>query len=787
MVFATKIDLAAELEISRATVQNFFAGKSIGRENFHKICQTLKLPWHEIADLTEAVELDPEELEKELSDDRDRDRPYNIVKSEFVASWQSSQLDPIRALRQQIQTSIQQQCGSLRVLDMSQPRKLSEIYTEVKLLEKISSRRRLNLSNLIEAHAITNHDRPNLSRAFQKPLPGLQTVEQYSKLMILGKPGAGKTTFLKQIATQCIAGTFLADRVPIFISLKDFAESASQVDLLNYAIHQLAVINLDIAQGASDALIQGRALLLLDGLDEVKGHDRSSVLRAVRQFVAQFHANRFVITCRIAAPEYIFEQFTEVEIADFDESQIASFAQKWFAAKDATLPHHFLRALRTNPPLSELATSPILLTLLCLIFEERGAFPEQRSTLYKEVLQVLLKTWDASRHIDRHLLDTPLSLSHKKDLLSHIALTKFEQGDYFFHQQELEQLMSGCRYHVAQNSTHVSVTPSNQALDGEAILKSIEAQHGLLVERARGIYSFPHCIVQEYLAAREIATTANALVQETRLQKLVEQITNQRWHQVFLLTIELLPNPDLLLQLMQQKIENFAEAANLHEVLSWLAQKTATVSSANDTVAMRALYFELELSQFLDPCSHPLSHRLDNNGALKATLEISDELKLDRLLTRLLSLTNYNCELEVETDLEAPPPRPQSLVHTLISALNCAMKVAPALVPDLQHLKVQLPKLQENFDLEDDKRCLQDWWNATDPTWATQLRATIVQYRNLGHTWQFNAEQKTLINYYYQANQRLADSLNQVCLTTRMSVYRSLLLPTQPEMPPTPP
>ena len=43
LTFATKLDLAAEVGISRATIQNFFAGKPIGRENFHKICQKLEL------------------------------------------------------------------------------------------------------------------------------------------------------------------------------------------------------------------------------------------------------------------------------------------------------------------------------------------------------------------------------------------------------------------------------------------------------------------------------------------------------------------------------------------------------------------------------------------------------------------------------------------------------------------------------------------------------------------------------------------------------------------------
>lgn len=51
LTYATKTNLATELEISRATIQNFFAGKPVDRENFHKICEKLRLPWQEIAEL----------------------------------------------------------------------------------------------------------------------------------------------------------------------------------------------------------------------------------------------------------------------------------------------------------------------------------------------------------------------------------------------------------------------------------------------------------------------------------------------------------------------------------------------------------------------------------------------------------------------------------------------------------------------------------------------------------------------------------------------------------------
>jgi predicted NACHT family NTPase len=132
--------------------------------------------------------------------------------------------------------------------------------------------------------------------------------------MILGKPGAGKTTFLKHLAIQCIGGKFQGERVPVFITLKDFAEADDKPDFLGY-ITRLVPHNVEIpptplkkggykedlrkrgneeeelvppfSRGARGDLRQilnaGRALVLLDGLDEVRDADSSRVLRQIRE------------------------------------------------------------------------------------------------------------------------------------------------------------------------------------------------------------------------------------------------------------------------------------------------------------------------------------------------------------------------------------------------------------------------------------------------------------------------------------------------------------------------
>jgi predicted NACHT family NTPase len=93
-------------------------------------------------------------------------------------------------------------------------------------------------------------------------------------------------------------------------------------------------------------------------------------------------------------------------------------------------------------------------------------------------------------------------------------------------------------------------------LDSAAVLKSIEAQHGLFVERARGIYSFSHLTFHEYFTARKIMTSCNPYTaDDPTLQGLVSHLTEKRWREVFLLTVGMLDDTDALLQLMKARID----------------------------------------------------------------------------------------------------------------------------------------------------------------------------------------------------------------------------------------
>jgi predicted NACHT family NTPase len=736
--------LAGVTGCTRATVINFFASRPVDKRFFQPICTELELEWAEIA---------------ELGIDEPPDRPRSID-------------ELIQSVRDNIYGSIYEKCGFMRVLDMSQPIGLNDIYTTVNILEKITGRRRLDAAELLAQAGLENFERFSLSGIHEKRVPGLDAVTQHSKLMILGKPGAGKTTFLKHLAIQCVEGAFKPNMVPLFITLKDFAEAPGQPGLLDYLIRLFVSYGVEpgtkVKTGILTALFgghdtavelflsQGRVFVLLDGLDEVREADSRRVLQQIQDFANQFRKNLFIITCRIAAKEYTFEQFTDVEVADFDDQQITTFTAKWFQAKqDPVKAETMMEKLKQEKGIRELATNPLLLTLLCSVFEESATFPANRSELYKEGLDVLLKKWDVKRNIERDQAYKKLSLKRKEDLLSQIAIDTFKPGNYFFKQKEVEREINT----YIRNLPDANTEEEALKLDSEAVLKSIEAQHGLLVERARGIYSFSHLTFHEYFTARELVASSKS---DIFLTSLLPHLTEKRWREVFLLTVGMARNADELLKTMKQKIDSLvAQDDHIQQFLIWVEQKSSSVEVSYKLAAVRAFYFALALALDLDLdlyLDRALARALDRalDLARDRARDLALDLALDRALDRALAL-----DLALD----------RALARTLDLALD------PALKRSLQALKDQLPDFPEGS-----RKQFKQWWETNGTTWTEQLRAVMIQHRNIGHDWQFSPEQRDLLSQYNDANKLLVDCLNSDCYVSRevrQEIEAGLLLPSR--------
>jgi predicted NACHT family NTPase len=735
--------LATRLGVTRQPIGKFFRGEIVGDENFVRICEVLDLDWKMIAGVVGPQTPNSGGFENSAD---------GSAPPELGAGGLPGIDTLVQQTRSAIEPLIREQCGMMRVLDMDQPIELTGengIYTNVNILEKLTRLR--HEKDLLEDCDFEVFDRFSLGRQIKR-LPGLAAVEQHRRLMVLGKPGAGKTTFLKYLAMQCITGGFAADRVPFFVTLKDFAEAEKSPSLVAYLAKDLTV------ETVGRLLSSGYALVFLDGLDEVREEDTERVNREMRETAAKFGDSQFVITCRIAAKEYTFVNFTEVEVADFDEQQIATFVANWFRAKhDLPKAKTFVERLEANEPIQELASSPLLLTLLCLVFGEGNDFPSNRADLYGEGVKILLKKWDAKRNIQRDELYKKLDVQRREHLLSYLALQTFQQKEYFIKQRRLEGYIAD----FIGNLRDVDPEPEALRIDSEVVLKSIQAQHGLLVERARGIYSFSHLTFQEYFTAREIAAT-------NQVDFLVSRIGEKRWREVFLLTVGMIRDADKLLLSMKWHIDlRLSQDEKNQHLLQWVNQKSSSVQVPYKPAAMRVFYFALARGITFDSV---LFSEFDCDVAL--ALDLDRDLAFDR---------TFALDRDLARALERARARASNLgldlARTLALALerNLARAEDPKLRLHLQMIRDRRPdtswKNQEN---------LAKWWQTNGKQWTEDLRQIMITHRNIGHDWQFTDTQKALLQQYHDANRLLVECLNSDCYVSRSvreEIEATLLLP----------
>jgi hypothetical protein len=479
---------------------------------------------------------------------------------------------------------LQEIYGTIRILGKPEPVSLEGIFTDVLILDKPSAYQRYNIQQLkAEPEQLDKKPRKN----------GVALVKNVTaeRLFILGKPGAGKTTFLKYITIQAAKGEI--DRIPIFVSLKEWADS--DLELMEFLFKQYDICDFpDAALFVKHILRKGHAMVLFDGLDEVnqEGNQRARMINDIRDFSNKYFSTQCLITCRVAATEYTFDQFVYVEIADFTDRQVNTFVSKWFkgARKKKTL---FTEAFnRTeNKRLQELARTPLLLSLLCLSFDATLDIPPRRAEIYEEAVEALLKKWDTSRSIKRDDIYRGLSLGHRRHMFARIAARTFQDGDYFLPQKRLSKL-------IVDYLLQLPGIEENEEIDGDTVLKAIEAQHGIFIERAHQIYSFSHLTFQEYFTAKQIVADTKGRALRGLLT--VENITDDRWREVITLTVSLLDNADDFFDIFIESLHTLASREPIiNKLLQWAKERAEDFPES--APALRGYYCYLILSLILTP------------------------------------------------------------------------------------------------------------------------------------------------------------------------------------------
>ncbi|MEG4630030.1 NACHT domain-containing protein [Microcoleus sp. AR_TQ3_B6] len=719
----------------------------------------------------------------------------------------------VQQVRSRLHDDIQRLHGTMPLWGVDRWVPLGELFVDVNILEQLSSSRKSELDDLWQDFSknpsYRSLDRIGLGKERQR-VSGLEVLAKNTNLMVVGKPGSGKTTYLQRVVTECNAGNLQAHRIPVLIKLREFVEDGREVA---YSLER----HLEQCWRLSDAETQlvfdrGRALVLLDGLDEVTGEDGKNITKEIKKFARAYPQVQVIVSCRTQSQESRFERFDYVEVADFNEPQVWAFAEHWFKTvmgdESAGLAkaQEFLGLLflEEYKPIRELAITPILLSLTCAVFYQTGKFYSKCSKLYEEGLELLLEQWDKSREIERDEIYRDLSVERKLELLSYLAVKKFEQPQYvLFEQAEIEG--------------YIAEFLGIGHRDSRVVLNAIETQHGLLIERAQKVWSFSHLTFQEYLAAHYIVNQFN---HSTINKRLIAHIIHTHWKQIFLMAIDITKNADTLVSLIKQEIDNLiANHLKIQTFLDWIKMQSEKFSSTSIEIKNFYFYLVLDVEDLISsprrignfPGVINISIKLGKNIAFayERARQRCDYMDADNaigIFTECIMIDmikDFNFDLALDLALILTLNRSSQLffkkssLHDLVIAISCSQnlleQVDDIVISNELNSKIQKFFSLFKFEIRNLVMFIWDWdecnsywsethqkiWDENALEWINEFRQALIEFRNIGYDWQFSKDEEHQLRQYYHANELLVDciSLSSISKQVKNIIEESLFLP----------
>jgi hypothetical protein len=713
---------------------------------------------------------------------RSKEHSTNLehVKALVAAKGYSIQSQPVlkegqvQQIRQCLYEKIHQEYGKIRILGLPNPIKVLDIYTKTDVWREIVHMRWRSLFDQLQASNTANTlDRLGLESAEPMRYSGWDLAENLQRLLILGKPGIGKTTYLRYLIVQCIEGHFQADKVPIFVQLSQFAEVAQQAqtgnELEKFICSTLARWGVS-EESVQSILESGKALICLDGLDEVSESTDELVTNQISQFIKQYGGNSFLITCRVLANKYRFsrENFTEIEVADFNEQQAKTFIQLWFRSfqghhseqensAEALIdvldqPKH--RAIR------ELAVTPLLLNLICIVFHDTKSLPNTQYQLYEQGINVLLKDWDKQRNVRRDEIYRNLGEANKIELLMQLAKITFEQSRYIFRQETAQEVVSKYLLQSGLSSSNLI----QLQVDSQNVIEAIAAHHGLLAKRAVGFFSFSHLTYHEYFTARSIYW-------DKAWQVLLPKICNSQWREVFLLVSEMqLPADDWIYLMVQQIQSTFAAYTELQHLLEWADQRARKAAAIlpYKLAALRAWYLSLAGWNF-DEGVISFCKSGEASADSKA-LPLARTMGLDQTLVD--DLCEFNLLYQRLCDALSLVSQ-EVLANALISAIVrfYNTQLIDVLLPAILSIKQILLPL-DNLTFPSQQDMFINWWQKEGKDWASSLiekleSTEVAKNKSLElFPEELQVIPKDVLQDFYNANLLLLDCLRRAEFTS---------------------
>jgi len=397
---------------------------------------------------------------------------------------------------------------------------------------------------------------------YEKRLPVEEALRNNSGIVLLGDPGAGKSTIIKYLALKLaspeplIIANIDIDYLPIILPIAAYAtalekdEEISIISFLSIYCVKIRNMNFDVSSLIETKLESGKALVLLDGLDEVSSvNTRGIIVNRVRDFFNWYkgNGNKFIITSRVVGyreSPIIADELSHYVVLDFNRKEIEIFVSKWINAFEEqanginqanvkiinTQKEKLISDIYSNDRVENLASNPLLITVLALIHRQGIELPRRRVELYEIYLKTLINSWARARNLDGKPIG-PMDEVEAVKLLAPIAYwMHLEKRMGTAEEEELNKMIK--EYYATKKELSI------EKAEAEAVkfLDGIKKYSGILTERGIKEIGFIHLTFEEYLAGREIIFQGQ-LDKHKSLEIIKRHLFDPLWNEVIQLAV----------------------------------------------------------------------------------------------------------------------------------------------------------------------------------------------------------------------------------------------------------
>ena len=397
-------------------------------------------------------------------------------------------------------------------------------------------------------------------------------------VVLLGEPGAGKTTGARQLAWRLASREKLpqdlglpAGITPVLLRFREMSRKVlarRNSGLEQFLIEQTRCDEAPNGLGNPGPDLwnaPGGLLWMLDGLDEVVDPQvRSKVSGWIQRALKNRPHDRFLVTCRFQGSFRddgvpLGASFAEFHVRPLDDKQIERFVTDWFSAayrrlaisaETAATRSDGLLSILKKPRyqtgrMSELCQNPLLLTILCIVYHDQQNLPTERAKLYAECIRILLQHWRHDLYEKPDETDRDDQPAADDETEAATIVTELPPFDA----ESAQSVLARLAWWMHQEQGRTSAPIDELAAEAKVALELLSASAGLgqdghvFIDRMRdetGLLAmsddgeahcgFLHLTFQEYLAAEYAAT-------EGKAKELATRATDSWWRETALLSL----------------------------------------------------------------------------------------------------------------------------------------------------------------------------------------------------------------------------------------------------------